>query len=146
MSKVNDIFKNSLEKAKDLDQGKKVSVDIEPKDKDEKGEDKGEDKGEKIDESVSSSALRNVKYDPDTEMLKVQFNDSSKHYFYPDVPSELVQGLLKAVSKGEFFMANIHDQYSMYGRDHSKKNKKQRGGIRKYIRHYLKNNKGRWTK
>ena len=142
MSKVNDIFKNSLEKAhKDLDEGKKVSVDIEPKDKDEKG-----DKGEKIDESVSSSALRNVKYDPDTEALNVQFNGSSKHYFYPAVPLELVQALMKAPSKGEFFMKNIHDQYSMYGRDHRKKNRKQQSGIRKYMKSYIKNNKGRWTK
>lgn len=138
MSKVNDIFKNSLEKAhKVLDEEKKVSVDMEPEDK---------DKGEKIDESVSSSALSNVKYDSDTKVLKVKFNGSNKHYFYPTVPPELVQGLLKAVSKGEFFMANIHDQYSMYGRDHSKKNRKQRDGIRKYIKSYLKNNKGRWTK
>ncbi len=137
MSKVTDIFKNSLEKAKDLDEGKDVSVDIEPK---------GKDKGEKIDESVSSSALSNVKYDPDTEELNIQFNGSSKHYFYPAVPLELVQGLLKAASKGEFFMANIHDQYSMYGRDHSKKNKKQQRGIRKYMKSYIENNKGRWTK
>lgn len=143
MSKVNDIFKNSLEKAyKNLDEGKKVSVNMEPKDND-KGD--GE-KGEKIDESVSSSALRNVKYDPDTEALNVQFNGSGKHYFYPAVPLELVQGLLKAASKGEFFMANIHDQYSMYGRDHSKKNRKQQSGIRKYMKSYIKNNKGKWTK
>ena len=140
MSKVNDIFKNALEKAKDLYKEKKVSVDIEPK-----GKDNGE-KGEKIDESVSSSALSNVKYDPDTEALNVKFNGSGKHYFYPAVPLELVQGLLKAASKGEFFMANIHDQYSMYGRNHSKKNRKQQGGIRKYMKSYIKNNKGRWTK
>lgn len=138
MNKITNIFKNSLEKAKDLDEGKKVSVDIEPKDKVEKGE--------KIDESVSSSALRNVKYDPDTEALNVQFNGSSKHYFYPAVPLELVQALMKAPSKGEFFMKNIHDQYSMYGRDHRKKNRKQQSGIRKYMKSYVKNNKGKWTK
>lgn len=139
MNKVTDIFKNSLEKAhKDLDEGKKVSVDIEPKDKDEKGE--------KIDESVSSSALSNVNYDPDTEALNVQFNGSGKHYFYPAVPLELVQALLRAPSKGEFFMKNIHDQYSMYGRDHSKKNRKQQSAVRKYMKSYIKNNKGKWTK
>lgn len=139
MNKVNDIFKNSLEKAhKDLDEGKKVSVDIEPKDKDEKGE--------KIDESVSSSALSNVNYDPDTEALNVQFNGSSKHYFYPAVPLELVQALLRAPSKGEFFMKNIHDQYSMYGRDHRKKNRKQQSAVRRYMKSYIKNNKGKWTK
>lgn len=138
MSKVNNTFKNSLEKAhKDLDEGKEVSVDIELK---------GKDKGEKIDESVSSSAISNVKYDPDTEALNVKFNGSSKHYFYPAVPLELIQALLRAPSKGEFFMKNIHDQYSMYGRDHSKKNKKQQYAVRKYMKSYIKNNKGRWTK
>ena len=142
MNKVTDIFKNSLEKAhKDLDEGKKVSVDMEPK-----GKDKSNDKGEKIDESVSSSAISNVKYDPDTEALNVKFNGSGKHYFYPAVPLELVQALLRAPSKGEFFMKNIHDQYSMYGRDHSKKNKKQQSAVRKYMKSYIKNNKGRWTK
>lgn len=137
MSKVNNIFNDALKEAKDLYEEKKV---LEPKDKD-----NGE-KGEKIDESVSSSALSNIKYDPDTEELNVKFNGSGKHYFYPGVPLELVQGLLKAVSKGEFFMANIHDQYSMYGRNHSKKNRKQQSGIRKYMKSYIKNNKGRWTK
>lgn len=96
--------------------------------------------------SVPSTAIKNIQYDPDTEGLTVQFTSSGKKYFYPAVPLELVQAMMKAPSKGEFFMKNIHDQYSMYGKDHSKKDKKQQQGIRNYMRSYVRNNKGHWTK
>ena len=96
--------------------------------------------------SVPSTAIKNIQYDPDTEGLTVQFTSSGKKYFYPAVPLELVQALMKAPSKGEFFMKNIHDQYSMYGKDHSKKDKKQQKGIKTYMKSYVKNNKGKWTK
>ena len=96
--------------------------------------------------SIPSTAIKNIQYDPDTEGLTVQFVSSGKKYFYPAVPLELVQALMKAPSKGEFFMKNIHDQYSMYGKDHSKKDKKQQTAIRKYMKSYVKNNKGKWKK
>ena len=96
--------------------------------------------------SVPSTAIKNIQYDPDTEGLTAQFASSGKKYFYPAVPLELVQALMKAPSKGEFFMANIHDQYSIYGKDHSKKDKKQQKGIKSYMKSYYKNNKGKWTK
>ena len=96
--------------------------------------------------SIPSTAIKNIQYDPDTELLRVKFSSGNKTYDYPGVPLELVEALMKAPSKGEFFMANIHDQYSMYGKDHSKKNKKQQTAIRKYIKSYVKNNKGKWTK
>lgn len=96
--------------------------------------------------SVPSTAIKNIQYDPDTEGLTVQFASSGKRYFYPGVPVELVQALMKAPSKGEFFMKNIHDQYSMYGKDHSKKDKKQQKGIKTYMQSYYKNNKGKWMK
>ena len=149
MSKLSGIFSNSIKKAyKDLDVGKKVSVDInESKLSDvfKKAFDKA-NKGDQIDTSVSSTAIDKIKYDPDTEGLNVKFTSGSKSYFYPAVPLELVQALLKASSKGKFFMANIHDQYSMYGKDHSKKNKKQQSAVRRYMKSYYKNNKGKWTK
>ena len=96
--------------------------------------------------SVPSTAIKNIQYDPDTEGLTAQFASSGKKYFYPSVPLELVQALMKAPSKGEFFMANIHDQYSIYGKDHSKKDKKQQKGIKTYMKSYYKNNKGKLTK
>lgn len=149
MSKLSGIFSNSIKKAyKDLDVGKKVSVDInESKLSDvfKKAFDRA-NKGEQIDTSVSSTAIDRIKYDPDTEGLNVKFTSGSKSYFYPAVPLELIQAFLKASSKGKFFMANIHDQYSMYGKDHSKKNKKQQSAVRRYMKSYYKNNKGKWTK
>lgn len=96
--------------------------------------------------SIPSTAIKNIQYDPKTELLRVKFSSGNKTYDYPAVPLELVQALMKAPSKGEFFMANIHDQYSIYGKDHSKKDKKKQSAIRKYIRSYVKNNKGKWTK
>lgn len=94
--------------------------------------------------SVDSTALSNIEYDPKTEGLKVKFQGNGKTYFYPGVPLETVQALMKAPSKGEYFMANIHDQYSMYGKDHSKKDKSQQKGIKKYMKSYYKNNKNLW--
>ena len=96
--------------------------------------------------SVPSTAIKNIQYDPKNELLKVKFTSGNKAYDYPDVPLELVQALMKAPSKGEFFMANIHDQYSIYGKDHRRKDKKQQQSIKKYIKSYIKNNKGKWTK
>ncbi len=96
--------------------------------------------------SVPSTAIKNIKYDPKTELLRVKFSSGNKTYDYPAVPLELVQALMKAPSKGEFFMANIHDQYSMYGKDHSKKDNKQQKGIKTYMKSYYKNNKGKLTK
>lgn len=157
MSKLSGIFSNSIKKAyKDLDVGKKVSVDINESklsdvfkkafDRAKKEEQKEEQKGDQIDTSISSTAIDRIKYDPDTEGLNVKFTSGSKSYFYPAVPLELIQAFLKASSKGKFFMANIHDQYSMYGKDHSKKDKKQQKGIKTYMKSYYKNNKGKWTK
>ena len=94
--------------------------------------------------SIPSTALKSIKYNPKSEALTVRFAGSGKEYFYPAVPLELVQALLKAPSKGEFFLKNIHDQYSMYGKDHSKKSKTQQNYIKKYQRAYNKANKNKW--
>lgn len=62
---------------------------------------------------VPSTAIKKVKYDPKTESLYVSFTDSNKKYFYPRVPKELIEKWMKAGSKGQFFLNNIHDQYSL---------------------------------
>ncbi len=94
--------------------------------------------------SVDSTAIANIEYDPKTEGLKVKFQGNGKEYFYPGVPLETVQALMKAPSKGEYFMKNIHDQYSMYGKDHSKKDKKDQKAIKKYMNSYYKQHKNMW--
>ena len=104
--------------------------------------------------SIPSTAIASINYDPDTGGLTVKFQGNSKSYFYPAVPLELVQALLKAPSKGEFFMANIHDQYTMnpghrpvgqsdtYGNMGKKAVSKF---FKKYKKAYKKNNKGKWS-
>lgn len=63
--------------------------------------------------SVDSTCLSNLEYDPEDRILAVKFQGNSKQYKYPQVPMELVQGLMKSPSKGEFFMEKIHDQYTL---------------------------------
>ena len=63
--------------------------------------------------SVPSTALKTVAYNPDNKVLEVKFTSGNKKYDYPHVPLETVQALMKAPSKGEYFMHNIHDQYSL---------------------------------
>lgn len=94
--------------------------------------------------SIPSTAIKNIKYNPKSEALLVKFQGSNKEYFYPAVPLELVQALLKAPSKGEFFLTNIHDQYSIYGKNHSPKSKSQQNYLKKYQKAYNKANKNKW--
>ena len=104
--------------------------------------------------SIPSTAISKINYDPDTEGLTVQFQGENKKYFYPGVPLELVQSLMKAPSKGEFFMANIHDQYTMnpghrpvgQSKTYGEMTKRAVGKFfKKYKKAYKKNNKGKWS-
>jgi hypothetical protein len=54
-----------------------------------------------------------MKYDPKTKELWVTFQGSNKKYWYPRVPKEKIEEMMAAPSKGEYFMNNIHDQYSV---------------------------------
>jgi hypothetical protein len=63
--------------------------------------------------SLSSSAIRDVGYDPDTRVLKIEFTSSSRVYAYFDVPEHHYHGLLSAASKGEYYNLYIRDQYSV---------------------------------
>lgn len=62
---------------------------------------------------IPSTALKYVKYDPKTQELYVKFQGSNKKYWYPRVPKEKVEELMKAPSKGEYFIKNIHDVYTV---------------------------------
>lgn len=74
-------------------------------------------------QDVPSTALKSFKYNPVTESLYVQFQNekgSSKVYWYPRVPKKKIEELASAPSKGEYFMENIHDQYTLNpGHKHS---------------------------
>lgn len=96
--------------------------------------------------SIPSTAIKTIKYNPKSELLSVRFTSGSKTYDYPAVPVEVIQAFLKSPSKGQYFMANIHDQYSLYGKNHSPKNHKDQTAIKKYIKKYVKTNKNKWSK
>ena len=64
-------------------------------------------------QDVPSTAIKKVKYNPETKELWVTFQGSNKKYWYPRVPKDKVEEMMAAPSKGEYFMQNIHDQYSV---------------------------------
>lgn len=49
--------------------------------------------------SVASTAIRDIKYDPEDEIASVQFTSGDKYYDYAVTPSELKQ-MITAPSKG----------------------------------------------
>ncbi len=61
--------------------------------------------------SVSSSNLSAIGYDPETQILEVEFLNGSV-YEYSGVPSSEYDGLMNADSKGKYFHANIRKIYA----------------------------------
>jgi hypothetical protein len=61
--------------------------------------------------SVSSSNISAIGYDPDTQILEVEFLNGSV-YEYSGVPSSEYDGLMNADSKGKYFNANIRKIYA----------------------------------
>jgi hypothetical protein len=78
-------------------------------------------------QDVPSTAIKKMKYNPETKELWVTFQGSGKKYWYPRVPKEKIEEMMAAPSKGEYFMNNIHDQYSvnyqLHGNHNSQNNK-----------------------
>ncbi len=60
--------------------------------------------------AVESSMIHAIGYDKEKRMLEIVFN-SGRTYQYGDVPPEVYEGLLKAESKGQYFLANIRELY-----------------------------------
>ncbi|KER07065.1 Lysine--tRNA ligase protein [Marine Group I thaumarchaeote SCGC AAA799-E16] len=60
--------------------------------------------------SVSSSNIRSIGYDPDSETLEIEFH-SGGIYQYFGVPSNVYDALMSASSHGGFFAANVKDNY-----------------------------------
>jgi hypothetical protein len=97
-------------------------------------------------QDIPSTAIKKLKYDPKTEELYVTFNGSNKKYWYPNVPKEKVEELMEAPSKGEYFLKNIHDQYSVNYQLH--KTHKHQGylGNNRAIKKYYKNMRDPYAK
>jgi KTSC domain len=60
---------------------------------------------------VESSNLASVGYDESTKTLEIQFH-SGGIYEYDDVKKEIYDDLMKAESKGSYFMSMIRGAYS----------------------------------
>lgn len=59
---------------------------------------------------VSSSNLRSVGYDAETETLEIQFNSSGIFQYY-NVPERIYEGLMNASSKGSYLHTYIKHNY-----------------------------------
>ena len=91
-----------------------------------------------ITQDIPSTAIKKIKYDPKTQELYVTFQGSNKKYWYPRVPREKVEELMEAPSKGEYFLKNIHDQYSVNYQLHGNHNPQNNKIANKNIRNYYK--------
>lgn len=60
---------------------------------------------------ITSTNIRAVGYDEDSQTLEVEFNDGSV-YQYAGVPIGEHEGLMNADSKGKYHNANIKKRYS----------------------------------
>ncbi len=61
-------------------------------------------------EIVESSMIHAIGYDKEKRLLEIIFVRGGI-YQYANVPPEVYEGLLKAESKGQYFLANIRDVY-----------------------------------
>ncbi len=59
---------------------------------------------------VSSRNLCSVGYDPDSQILEIEFSHGGV-YQYPGVPQAEYEGLMNAGSKGQYFHSNIKNRY-----------------------------------
>lgn len=89
-------------------------------------------------QDIPSTAIKKLKYNPKTQELYVTFQGSNKKYLYPRVPKEKIEELMEAPSKGEYFLKNIHDQYSVNYQLHGNHNSQNNRTANKNIRNYYK--------
>lgn len=62
---------------------------------------------------VNSKVLKTVIWDHKKQMLMVKFIESPI-YVYPDAPKAVFDGLVKAKSKGSYFITYIKKQYPRF--------------------------------
>ncbi len=59
---------------------------------------------------VQSSNLKSVGYDSDTKILEIEFHDGGIYQYF-DVPEDIHQGLISALSKGKYHHEFIKKVY-----------------------------------
>ena len=89
-------------------------------------------------QDVPSTAIKKLKYDPKTKSLYVTFVGGKKAYWYPRVPKEKIDEMMAAPSKGEYFMKNIHDQYSVNYQNNGNHDPKNNKNANNIARNYYK--------
>lgn len=89
-------------------------------------------------QDVPSTAIKKMKYNPETKELWVTFQGSNKKYWYPRVPKDKVEEMMAAPSKGEYFMQNIHDQYSVNYQLHGTHSPESNRASNRAIKNYYK--------
>jgi hypothetical protein len=60
---------------------------------------------------VTSTTLATVAYDPDREVLQLEFRDRTVYQYF-HVPAEMHQALLRAPSKGSYFNRSIRNRFA----------------------------------
>ncbi len=60
---------------------------------------------------VQSSNIASVGYDPESQLLEVEFKDGAV-YRYLGVPASLYQSLMQAPSKGTFLHEQVKDRFT----------------------------------
>jgi hypothetical protein len=60
---------------------------------------------------VRSTTIRSIGYDPDREVLEIEFKNESRVYSYLNVPASLYNEFKAAPSQGKFFHARIRDKF-----------------------------------
>jgi hypothetical protein len=60
--------------------------------------------------TINSDSIRSVGYDPETQVLEVEFNNSGL-YKYFDVPDDVYTSLMRANSKGAYMNDCIKDRF-----------------------------------
>ena len=61
-------------------------------------------------QTVESSNLASIGYDPENEILEVEFNHGGVYQYF-DVPQDVYKDLMNAESHGKYFSANIRNDY-----------------------------------
>jgi len=59
---------------------------------------------------LNSSAISSCNYDSHWQLLWIRFQ-SGEHYLYRTIPAAVVQALLAATSKGQYFNSSIRDSF-----------------------------------
>ena len=60
---------------------------------------------------MPSSVIRRFDYHPERRELEILFV-TGRRYVYHDVPADIPAAMRRALSKGEFFNAEIRDRYA----------------------------------